>query len=246
MIEVMIDLPDHVLGVEATGEVTAEDYRRVLVPALEVKLRTHRRVRLLYVIGDGFEGFTGGAAWEDTKVGMKHLTAFERTAIVTDVEWIEKMVKALGFALPGEVRLFDEDDLQGAREWVCQPPVPGDLQFDLMKDRGVLVLRPRGVLEAADFDRLAQAVDPYIESAGGLRGLLIDTEHVPGWDDIAALTSHIRFVKDHQKKIRRVAFVSDDRLLAALPAIASKLISAEVRSFSAAERDEALVWLGET
>ena len=31
----IIDLPDNVLGVEGTGEITAEDCQTVLVPALE-------------------------------------------------------------------------------------------------------------------------------------------------------------------------------------------------------------------
>jgi len=244
MIEIMTDLPDHVLGVKGTGEVTTEDYKRVLVPALEKKLKAHRRVRLLYVLADDFRGITPGAAWQDAKVGMSHLTAFERMALVTEVDWIEKTVKAFGFAMPGEVRVFDDDDLQAAREWVCEPLPAGDLEFDLMEDSGVLVLRPNGALDAGDFDRLTETVDPYIEAKGGLKGLMIDAKHFPGWDDFAAMLSHLRFVKDHQKKIQRVAFVSDDRLLGAIPSIASKFISAEVRAFPNAQRDEALVWLG--
>ena len=76
MIELMSDLPERVLGVKVSGEVTAADYQTVLVPAIEGQLTKHKKVRLLYVIGDQFEGYTGGAAWEDAKVGMKHLTSF--------------------------------------------------------------------------------------------------------------------------------------------------------------------------
>jgi len=245
MIEIMTDLPDHVLGLRASGEVTAEDYRQVLVPALEEKLRAHPRVRLLYVIGEGFQEYTRKAAWEDAKVGMFHLTAFERTAIVTDVDWIENVVKALGFAMPGEVRVFDDDDLEKAREWVCEPLPVGDLEFTLLENSGILILHPHGRLEAGDFERLGTAVDPYIAKTGGLNGLMIEATTFPGWDDFSALTSHVRFVKDHQAKIRRVAFVSDAKLFAAVPTIASAFLSAEVRRFGANERDEALLWLGE-
>ncbi len=122
MIEVMTDLPDRVLGLRASGEVTADDYKTVLVPAIEEKLTRHKKVRLLYVFGDRFEGYTGGAAWEDAKVGMKHLTSFERVAVVTDIDWIENMIKAFGFAFPGEVRVFDDDDLDEARRWVGESP----------------------------------------------------------------------------------------------------------------------------
>lgn len=245
MIEVMTDLPDRVLGLNASGEVTANDYKTVLVPAIEEKLTKQKKVRLLYVFGDEFTGYSGGAAWEDAKVGMKHLTSFERIAVVTDVDWIEKMVKAFGFALPGEVRVFDDDDLENARRWISEPPSKGHLSFELIEDRGVLILQPKGELEAADFERLSAEVDPYIAKAGGLNGLMVVAEHFPGWDDFAALSSHVNFVREHHSKIRRVAIVTADRLVSALPRIASRFLDAEVRAFPVDERDEALLWVGE-
>jgi len=245
MIELITDLPDRVLGLRATGQVKAEDYQKVLVPALEEKLGKHKKVRLLYVLGEDFDGYTGGAAWEDAKVGMKHLAAFERVAVVTDVDWVENMVKALGFAMPGEVRVFDDDELQKAREWVSEPAPTSDLKFELLTEKGILILEPRGELEAGDFERLSTAVDPYIADVGGLRGLMIVAEHFPGWDDFAALTSHLRFVKDHHDKVRKIAFVTDDRLLSVLPKIGAQFLAAETRAFPMADRDEALLWVGE-
>jgi hypothetical protein len=244
MIQVMTDLPERVLGLRASGEVTAEDYKTVLVPAIEEQLTKHRKVRLLYVIGDEFKGYTGGAAWEDAKVGMKHLTSFERVAVVTDIDWIENMIKAFGFAIPGEVRVFDDDDLGAARQWICEPPSQGHLSFELIEDKGVVVLQPKGELEAADFERISAEVDPYIEKAGSLNGLVVVAEHFPGWDDFSALSSHLRFVKEHHEKIRRVAMVTNDRLVSAMPRIASRFVDAEVRAFPMSARDDALLWVG--
>ena len=51
---------------------------------------------------------------------MRHLTAFERVAVVTDTEWLAKMVKAFGFVMPCEVRVFHEDELKDARSWVAE------------------------------------------------------------------------------------------------------------------------------
>ncbi len=245
MLELISDLPERVLGIKASGEVTAEDYQQVLVPALESKLSKLEKVRLLYVLGDGFTGFTRGAGWEDAKVGMKHLTAFERAAVVTDVDWVDNMVRAFGFAMPGEVRTFACDDLREARQWVAEPAPTSDLQFELLADEGILILEPRGELEAGDFERLGAEVDPYIAETGGLKGLIIVAEHFPGWDDFSALSSHLRFVKDHHKKIRKVAFVTDDRLLSAIPRISSLFVAAETRAFPMTARGEALLWAGE-
>lgn len=246
MIEVMTDLPDRILGLKASGEVTAEDYRSVLIPAIEARLSQHRKVRLLYVLGDDFKGYSGGAAWEDAKVGMKHLASFERVAVVTDVDWIEKMLKAFGFAIPGEVRVFDDDDLEDARRWISEPPSRGQLSFELMNQKGILILEPRGELEAVDFERLSAEVDPHIEKTGGLNGLMIVSQHFPGWDDFAALSSHVRFIREHRSKIRRIAIVTADRLISALPRMASRFVDAEVRAFPMNGRDEALLWVGES
>lgn len=246
MIEVMTDLPERVLGLKATGEVSANDYKTVLVPAIEEKLTKHKKARLLYVLGDEFEGYTSGAAWEDAKVGMRHLTSFERVAVVTDVDWIEKMIKAFGFALPGEVRVFDDDDLDEARIWISEAPSPGHLSFELVEERGVLIMQPNGELEAADFERLNARLDPYLAEAGLLNGVMIVAEHFPGWDDFAALTSHVRFVRGHQGKIRRVALVTADRLVSSIPRFASRFVGAEVRAFPMQARDEALLWVGES
>jgi hypothetical protein len=246
MIEVMTDLPDRVLGLKASGEVSADDYKTVLVPALEQKLSRTKKVRLLYVVTGDFKGYSMGAAWEDAKVGMQHLTSFERVAIVTDVDWIENMTKAFGFAIPGEVRVFDDDELEEARQWISEPPSQGHLSFEILEDNGILVLQPQGELEAADFERLSAEVDPYIEAAGTLSGVMIVAEHFPGWDDFAALTSHIRFVREHRSTIRRVAIVSADRVLSAAPRLASRFVQAEVRVFSMDQRDEALLWVSST
>ncbi len=243
MLEIIPDLPDHVLGLRATGTVTADDYAAVLVPELERMLAAHRRVRLLYVLADGFDSYTRGAAWEDAKVGMRHFTSFERAAVVTDVDWIETGVKAFGFVMPGDVRVFDRDDLDKARAWVSEPLSSGALEFELIEDEGILILAPRGPLEAGDFERMAGVLDPWLDDGHRLNGLVIDAEHFPGWDDLRGLMSHVRFVKDHQRRVRRVAFVSDDRLLHAVPSIAGRFVSAEVQSFAEEELDDAVTWV---
>jgi hypothetical protein len=244
MIEIMTDLPERVLGVRAVGEVTAADYQDTLVPAIEEKLGRYSKVSLLYVVGKEFAGYTGGAAWEDAKVGMQHLTSFGRIAVVTEIDWIENMVRAFGFAMPCEVRVFDNDDLEEAREWVSEPPPRGKLSFDLIADDGVLILEPHGELVAADFSRLAAEVDPYIEDVGDLSGIMVVAEHFPGWDDFSAMASHLRFVRDHHQKVRRVALVTNDRAISALPRFATRFVDAEVRAFPFTARDEALLWVG--
>jgi len=117
------------------------------------------------------------------------------------------------------------------------------IQHELLRDRGILILKPEGPLRAEDFVALAGVVDPYIEERGELKGLLIDAPSFPGWENFAALLSHLRFVRDHHRRIRRIAVVSDSTFLAVAPKIASHFVSAEVRAFDAADRAGALAWI---
>jgi SpoIIAA-like len=117
------------------------------------------------------------------------------------------------------------------------------LQQELLRDRGILILKPEGALRAEDFTVLAGAVDPYLEEHGDLKGLMIEAPSFPGWENLAALLSHLRFVRDHQRRRRRIALVSDSTLLAVAPKIASHFVSAEVRNFDAAGRAAALAWI---
>jgi hypothetical protein len=117
------------------------------------------------------------------------------------------------------------------------------IHHELLRSQGILTLKPEGALRAVDFVTLASTVDPYIEQHGELNGLMIEAQSFPGWDDFAALVSHVRFVRDHHRRIRRIAVVSDSKLLALAPKLASHFVSAEVRAFDAADRAAALAWL---
>lgn len=118
MIEMIPGLPDHVIGFVAKGEVTAADYEEVLEPAIEDALARHDRLRLLYVLGADFTGYSGGAAWEDGKVGMAHLTKWEKIAVVSDKDWVRHTVNVVGYLIPGKVKVFSVAEEADASEWV--------------------------------------------------------------------------------------------------------------------------------
>ncbi len=85
MIVQLSDFPGNVVAFVCKGRVTKADYDVVLVPAVRDALVTHEKVRLYYETGADFAGIDPGAAWEDFKVGMEHLSRWERIAVVTDV-----------------------------------------------------------------------------------------------------------------------------------------------------------------
>jgi hypothetical protein len=120
MIEIISDLPDHVIGITAKGNVTGTDYESVIIPLVEEKLKKHPKVSLFYHIGHEFTGMDAEAMWEDTKVGLRHFKAWEKIAVVSDVDWIRWAMNIFGVAMPGQVRMFANDQLAEARKWVSE------------------------------------------------------------------------------------------------------------------------------
>jgi hypothetical protein len=100
-----------------------------------------------------------------------------------------------------------------------------------------------GPLAASDFKHLAGEIDPYIEQNGRLHGLMIYTETFPGWKDFAALLCHLKFVRDHQLKIEKVAAVSDSSFLGIMPSVVGHFVKAQVKHFNYDDKDKALEWL---
>jgi hypothetical protein len=119
VIEVLENLPENVFGVEAIGTVTDDDYEQVLVPAIERQRDTQGKIRFVYVLGERFDGWTLGALWDDAKLGMKDVRTWERIALVTDKEWLHHTVKALGWMVPGDVRVFGVAELDDAVAWAA-------------------------------------------------------------------------------------------------------------------------------
>jgi SpoIIAA-like len=119
MITLLTDLPDRVVGIEAVGHVESDDYTTVVEPAVKAALEQSDTIRLLYVLGEGFDGYSAAASWEDAKLGIGHWSAWERIAVVTDRGWIRDGVKAFGWMFPGEVKVFATADQAAARDWVA-------------------------------------------------------------------------------------------------------------------------------
>ena len=91
------------------------------------------------------------------------------------------------------------------------------LNAELRKEDGILIVSPGDALQASDFEQLSTRVDPFIEENGALNGLMIYTESFPGWENFAGLVSHIKFVKNHHKHIKKVAAVTDSGIASFLP-----------------------------
>ena len=118
MIEVMSESAGTVLGVRASGKLTASDYETVWIPRIEAVIREHGTVRILLYMDESFAGWELGAAWDDAKFGLRFQRRCERIAVVGGPRWVEWGTKLVAPMLHGEVRTFAADALPAAWDWI--------------------------------------------------------------------------------------------------------------------------------
>ena len=117
------------------------------------------------------------------------------------------------------------------------------IEHTLDNQHAILHVRPKGSLEQADFEQLAQTIDPFIAQRGGLAGIIIETPSFPGWDSFAAMIAHFRFVRDHHKQIRKIAVVTGSPAGNIAENLVSHFVSAEIKQFPPGAVDAAKAWV---
>jgi hypothetical protein len=121
MIEKIEDMPAGTIGFKASGKIRRDDYRDVLEPALREAAEAGE-IRMLFELSD-FDGVEAAAWYEDVKTGLGlgigHHSAWKRSAIVTNVDWIAKAFHLFAWVTPGEVEVFGLHQEDDARDWVA-------------------------------------------------------------------------------------------------------------------------------
>lgn len=118
MIEVLPQSQGKTLGVCFTGKATDEDYVKVFVPTLEKLIKEHGKIRCLYFMDEGFQGWELGAMWDDAKYGIKHRNDFEKIAVVGGPKWAEWATRIASHLVSAEIRTYSADQLDDAWSWV--------------------------------------------------------------------------------------------------------------------------------
>jgi hypothetical protein len=118
MLEPLHDLPDGVIGFEAVGEVHANDYTEMLRPPLD-EAAAAGGIRLVYVLGDRFAGYSAGASWQDSKLAFEHHKAWKRTALVSDADWVRHLASLFGWMVPGDFAHFSLAERDDAIAWAA-------------------------------------------------------------------------------------------------------------------------------
>ncbi len=121
MVETIENMPAGTIGFRASGKLTRSDYREVLEPILRGAVDSGE-IRMLFRLTE-FDGLEPAAWFDDFKtglgLGLGHHSAWKRSAIVTDVEWVGKAFQLFAWITPGEVKVFGLSQEDEAKSWVA-------------------------------------------------------------------------------------------------------------------------------
>ena len=120
MILYLSDLPKNMVGFKAVGAITEEDFTTTVMPKVKELIDKSDKLNYLLVVETSLNNFTIGAWMKDAMMGIKHLTKWNRAAIVSDVEAIRIFTDFFSYLIPGEFKGFEHKDLQDAIDWVSE------------------------------------------------------------------------------------------------------------------------------
>jgi len=120
MLQFIKDLPDHVVGIRAIGEVDKEDYQKVLIPRMEELAERQGKINYLLVLETDVTNFSALAWWQDFRLGLKHFSQWKKVAIVTDQKGVQWITDTASHFIPGESRGYALSELDEAIKWVSE------------------------------------------------------------------------------------------------------------------------------
>lgn len=117
MISVINDAPENVAAFNATGDVTKEDFDNIVIPHVKSKVEKFGELNYLLYLDTDLRNFTMGAWLQDAFLGIKNITKWNRAAIVTDKEGVQKFTDIFSVVMPGEFKSFPKENLYNALYW---------------------------------------------------------------------------------------------------------------------------------
>ncbi|WP_421725068.1 STAS/SEC14 domain-containing protein [Bauldia sp.] len=111
-------LPAEIIGFTANGRVTREDRQAVLEPTIDMALKQHEQVRLLYVVGSDFAGYEPSALLDDAVFGTRHFRDFERIAFLAEDGPYRRAAGAMKGLIPADLKVMPIQSMESAKAWL--------------------------------------------------------------------------------------------------------------------------------
>jgi hypothetical protein len=115
------------------------------------------------------------------------------------------------------------------------------IKIEILSPKVLKIIAPEK-LKANDFRQIVPEVSSLISQYGNIR-LLIDATGFNGWESMEAFENHAGFLKNHEKKIERVAVITGHEWQHWLIGAVRIFLHPEVRAFNKGHESEALKWI---
>lgn len=116
------------------------------------------------------------------------------------------------------------------------------IDVDIRDRENIAIITPKGRMTAEAIETLASKINSYINETDRVPNLVIHAKDIPFWRDFEALKAHLSFVRNHHDIVRKVAFVSDSKLLWVARVLVDQFVGAKVRRFNEESIDDAIGW----
>jgi len=120
MLTEITGLPDDVFGVRATGQVTSDDLKSVLLTGLKRTADRFGEIRYLLVLETDIKNFTTGAWIQDAKAGLQNFTKWKKIAVVSNEKSVEWFSDVFTVATPGTSKGFKPEEIEQAKQWLSE------------------------------------------------------------------------------------------------------------------------------
>jgi len=118
MLQVINDLPLHVVGIHAYADVTKAEYKSRLTALFEGLLKTNKKINFLLVLETDIPNFISGVWCGSVEIGLKYFFKWNKVAIITDQERVLNYSHFFEYLMPGKYRKYPLDELDKAIRWV--------------------------------------------------------------------------------------------------------------------------------
>jgi hypothetical protein len=118
MITQIKEVPANMVAFRAMGEVTKDDFEKVVFPAVEAVVDRTGELNYLLLLEMDTQKFTFGAWWQEVILVLKKLFKWRRAAIVTDSESLIRFTHIFSVFAPGVYKGFLPEEFDQAVTWV--------------------------------------------------------------------------------------------------------------------------------
>lgn len=116
MIQLLNTKKENLIAAKINGKITKSDIQKIH-PIIHNIIEKGHRVDFYFELED-LHGYDLKGLWEDLKVDAAHLSDYGKMAFVGDKKWQEWVAKATDLFTSSEVKYFDSQDQEEAKNWI--------------------------------------------------------------------------------------------------------------------------------